>query len=50
MALQERRDHEIAVRLAEETGDGVEELKPMLKQSSTGEWKLEAFEKMFKSN
>ena len=34
---QERRDHEIAVRLAEETGGGVEELAPSLKRSSAGE-------------
>ena len=34
--LQERRDHEIAVRLAEETGGGVEELTPSLKRSSSG--------------
>ena len=47
MALQERRDHEIAVRLAEETGGGVEELTPSLKRSSSGEWKLEAFERIF---
>ena len=46
-ALQERRDHEIAVRLAEETGGGVEELTPSLKRSSSGEWKLEAFERIF---
>jgi len=32
---QERRDHEIAVRLAEETGGGVEELTPSLKRSSS---------------
>ena len=31
---QERRDHEIAVRLAEETGGGVEEMTPSLKRSS----------------
>ena len=37
MVLQERRDHEIAVRLAEETGGGVEELTPSLKRSSSGE-------------
>ena len=34
---QERRDHEIAVRLAEETGGGVEDLAPSLKRSSAGE-------------
>ena len=32
---QERRDHEIAVRLAEETGGGVEEMTPSLKRSSS---------------
>ena len=31
---QERRDHELAVRLAEETGGGVEEMTPSLKRSS----------------
>jgi len=31
---QERRDHELALRLAEETGGGVEELTPSLKRSS----------------
>ena len=31
---QERRDHELAVRLAEETGGGVEELTPSLKRST----------------
>ena len=31
---QERRDHELAVRLAEETGGGVEEMTPGLKRSS----------------
>ena len=36
LVLQERRDHEIAVRLAEETGGGVEELTPSLKRSSSG--------------
>ena len=46
MVLQERRDHEIAVRLAEETGGGVEELTPSLKRSSSGEWKLDAFERI----
>lgn len=38
--VQERRDHEIAVRLAEETGGGVEELTPSLKRSSAGEWEI----------
>ena len=32
---QERRDHELAVRLAEETGGGVDDLTPSLKRSST---------------
>ena len=40
-ALQERRDHEITVRLAEETGGGVEELTPSLKRSSSGVKKWE---------
>jgi len=31
---QERRDHEIALRLAEESGGGVDELTPSLKRSS----------------
>merc|ERR1712113_722225 len=31
---QERRDHEIALRLAEESGGGVDELTPNLKRSS----------------
>ena len=47
MALQERRDHEIALRLAEETGGGVEELTPSLKRSSSGEKIHTRYERVF---